>query len=50
MNLTGTVLEVTHQDDDNKNLTTAAKISFPEELKDKVVPGATVKVEITIDR
>lgn len=50
--LTGTVLEVTHQDgdDENKNITTSAKISFPEELKDKFVPGTDVKVEITIDR
>lgn len=50
MDLTGTVLEVTHQDDDNKNIITAAKISFPEELKDKVVPGTMVNVKITIDR
>ena len=53
MDLTGTVLEVTHQDsedEENKNLVTAAKISFPDELKDKVLPGADVTVQITIDR
>lgn len=53
MDLTGTVLEVTHQDsedEENKNLITAAKISFPDELKDKVLPGADVTVQITIDR
>lgn len=53
MNLTGTVLEVIHQDNKNeedKNLITAAKISFPNELKEKILPGADVKVQITIDR
>lgn len=53
MDLTGTVLEVIHQDsedEENKNLVTAAKISFPDELKDKVLPGADVTVQITIDR
>ena len=44
---------LTHQDsedEENKNLVTAAKISFPDELKDKVLPGADVTVQITIDR
>lgn len=53
MDLTGTVLEVTHQDsedEENKNLTTAAKISFPDELKDKILPGTDAIVQITIDR
>ena len=36
--------------EENKNLVTAAKISFPDELKDKVLPGADVTVQITIDR
>ena len=38
------------EDEENKNLVTAAKISFPDELKDKVLPGADVTVQITIDR
>lgn len=49
MDLTGTVLEVNHKDNDD-SIETSAKISFPDELKDKVTPGAKVKVEITLDR
>ena len=43
-------LEQQSIDEENKNLVTAAKISFPDELKDKVLPGADVTVQITIDR
>lgn len=50
LNLTGTVLEVTHTDDNDNNLTTAAKISFPDDMIDKVTPGNTVQVKITLDK
>ena len=43
-------LQEKSEDEENKNLVTAAKISFPDELKDKVLPGADVTVQITIDR
>ncbi len=51
MDLTGTVLEVTHEgDDENSALKTAAKISFPDEMIDQVVPGVDVRVKITLDK
>ncbi|WP_286034991.1 HlyD family secretion protein, partial [Megamonas hypermegale] len=46
LDLTGTVLEVTHADDSDNNLITAAKISFPDDMIDKVTPGADVTVQI----
>lgn len=50
LDLTGTVLEVTHADDSDNNLITAAKISFPDDMVDKVTPGADVTVQITLDK
>ena len=50
LDLTGTVLEVTHADDSDNNLITAAKISFPDDMIDKVTPGADVTVQITLDK
>lgn len=52
MDLTGTVLEVTHEggEEAGEALTTAARISFPDDMISQVVPGADVKVEITLDR
>ncbi len=52
MSLTGTVLEVTHEggEEAGEQLTTAARISFPDDMIDQVVPGADVQAEITLDR
>ena len=50
LNLTGTVLEVTHTDDSNNSLITAARISFPDDMIDKVTPGSTVQAKITLDK
>lgn len=50
LNLTGTVLEVTHTDDSDNSLITAARISFPDDMMDKVTPGSTVQVKITLDK
>ena len=63
LDLTGTVLEVMHQGESennsednggegkiNVNDITSAKISFPDEMIEQVVPGANVKVTITLDR
>lgn len=50
LDLTGTVLEVTHADDSDNNLITAAKISFPDDMIDKVTPGSDVTVQITLDK
>ena len=50
LNLTGTVLEVTHTDDSDNSLITAAKISFPDDMIDKVTPGSVVQVKITLDK
>lgn len=50
LDLTGTVLEVTHADDSDNNIVTAAKISFPDDMIDKVTPGAAVQVQITLDK
>lgn len=76
MDLTGTVLEVTHQNNENgesaesseaesesadsanntdantnsRTIITAARISFPDDMIEQVVPGADVKVTITLDR
>ena len=50
LNLTGTVLEVTHTDDSDNSLITAARISFPDDMIDKVTPGSTVQVKITLDK
>lgn len=50
--LTGTVLEVTHEggEEAGEALTTAARISFPDDMISQVLPGADVKAEITLDR
>ena len=50
LNLTGTVLEVTHTDDSDNSLITAARISFPDDMIDKVTPGSTVQAKITLDK
>lgn len=52
IDLTGTVLEVTHEggEEAGEALTTAARISFPDDMISQVVPGADVKVEITLDK
>ena len=50
LNLTGTVLEVTHTNDSDNSLITAARISFPDDMIDKVTPGSTVQAKITLDK